>query len=374
MEHGITRSKLIERTGVTRRKLEYLDDMGILSPIERNNGTYNLYDEDAEITIRELQLLEECDFRLAEIKKILALPEAERIETIQEQIPVLEEKIRHLNNVIIFARSLSLSGNTGAMFFLDMGEPFDIDSIIHDIYKCYDGSPRFDSINKLIHSIPKDQWRIIWKDCDTIVRKYAGFIRDYPKDTSVKREELEKDIRDFISRYLFDCHSYDLVIIIMWIDKYPSIAKHLDKIGGSGCSKNIRKILQDCLNDCVSNIDKAGEETVVEKALNILEGLFVKNNLPDDISSFEKIDLDDPMLQEFIAGIEKKIYDHSSIFDLISAYNLMTYYLKGIVRTDDDDEEKESFEIITGFFKKAITHYLSERSNQDGPIQPQKTE
>lgn len=82
-------------SGVSRRTLQYYDDEGIL-PVIRSEENYRLYDEMALEKLWKILWYKEMGFKLNEIKAMLALPEKEIENHLEQKIETIGMKMRDL--------------------------------------------------------------------------------------------------------------------------------------------------------------------------------------------------------------------------------------------------------------------------------------
>ena len=83
-------------TGVSIRTLQYYDKIGLLSPAERTEAGYRLYDDAALERLGQILLFRELEFPLAEIRDILDAPDFDRDLALRQQIDLLTLKKERL--------------------------------------------------------------------------------------------------------------------------------------------------------------------------------------------------------------------------------------------------------------------------------------
>jgi DNA-binding transcriptional MerR regulator len=96
---------LAKRTGKTVRALHLYEEHGLLSPAQRSNGGYRLYNRESELRVRWIDKLQQMGFSLSDIKQIVAhveagasAPEAmHRVrEIFREKLAETREQVRRL--------------------------------------------------------------------------------------------------------------------------------------------------------------------------------------------------------------------------------------------------------------------------------------
>jgi DNA-binding transcriptional MerR regulator len=100
-------SKLI---GVSKRTLQYYDEIGLLSPTEYTESGYRLYDDVALEKLWRILLLKELGYQLNDIKKIMDDPTFDLRESIGKHIKILTKKKERLENLIGYANAIKFTG------------------------------------------------------------------------------------------------------------------------------------------------------------------------------------------------------------------------------------------------------------------------
>lgn len=102
----MTVKQVSELTGVSVRTLQYYDDIGLLSPSERTEAGYRLYEKEQLATLQEILLFRELEFPLKEIKAILDSPAHDKETALQQQVELLTLKKERLKGLIRLAEEL----------------------------------------------------------------------------------------------------------------------------------------------------------------------------------------------------------------------------------------------------------------------------
>ena len=112
----MTVKEVSDRTGVSIRTLQYYDRIGLLSPAERTEAGYRLYDDEAIRRLSEILLFRELEFPLKDIRRILESPDYDREKALWQQITLLELKKERLENLILYAREIRSTGGETMRF------------------------------------------------------------------------------------------------------------------------------------------------------------------------------------------------------------------------------------------------------------------
>jgi len=96
--------------GVSKRTLQYYDEIGLLSPTEYTESGYRLYDDAAVEKLWRILLMRELGYQLNDIKKIMDSQNFDLRDSIGKHIEILTKKKERLENLIGYARIIKFSG------------------------------------------------------------------------------------------------------------------------------------------------------------------------------------------------------------------------------------------------------------------------
>lgn len=93
-------------SGVTIRTLQYYDKINLLNPSKgRKENNYRVYTDDDLNKLQLILFYKELDFPLEEIKKIISINNFNLIESLENQIKLLEEKQKRVERIHILAKT-----------------------------------------------------------------------------------------------------------------------------------------------------------------------------------------------------------------------------------------------------------------------------
>ena len=95
-----------ELSGVSIRTLQYYDRIGLLSPADRTEAGYRLYDNAALEKLQQILLFRELQFPLKEIMEIVNRTDFDRSKALEQQIELLRLKKEHIENLINLAEGI----------------------------------------------------------------------------------------------------------------------------------------------------------------------------------------------------------------------------------------------------------------------------
>ena len=106
----MTVNEVSKLTGVSIRALQYYDRIGLLSPSQRTEAGYRLYDDTALERLQQILLFRELEFPLGDIRAILEAPDFDRDKALGQQIELLELRIQRLEALVGLAREIREKG------------------------------------------------------------------------------------------------------------------------------------------------------------------------------------------------------------------------------------------------------------------------
>lgn len=92
--------ELAKRTGITVRTLHHYDSLGLLSPSERSEAGYRLYNRDDIVRLHRIQALRRLNLSLQEIAGLIDTQGLELDFVIRQQICNLEQQIRQQQELL----------------------------------------------------------------------------------------------------------------------------------------------------------------------------------------------------------------------------------------------------------------------------------
>ncbi len=191
-------SEFSKKTNLTKRSLQYYDEIGLLVPDKLANG-YREYNDNQLGIVENIMFLKELDYSLEDIKTLLNRG-IDKNYLIEKQIEYLEDQIVHIRRKIDSIRKKRRG---------------DIQMNIDNIKKKYqkEVEDRWGKTNEYKQSIKrtekytKEDWDRITIEQETIYNKMAAY-DDFKSDEIGK---LVNKWQNHISKYYYDCSDTVLV-------------------------------------------------------------------------------------------------------------------------------------------------------------------
>lgn len=86
--------------GVSRRTLQYYDEIGLLKPASVGKNRYRYYDKEALLRLQQILYFREMDFSLNEIKKMMERPDYDQLEMMKAHRAALQKRVGRLNKLL----------------------------------------------------------------------------------------------------------------------------------------------------------------------------------------------------------------------------------------------------------------------------------
>ena len=106
----LTVGEVSRLSGVSVRTLHHYDRIGLLHPAEITEAGYRLYGEAELERLQQILFFRELEFPLQDIGRILNSGSFDRNKALDQQIALLEMKKEHLENLLLYARGIRMTG------------------------------------------------------------------------------------------------------------------------------------------------------------------------------------------------------------------------------------------------------------------------
>lgn len=210
-------------TGVSVRTLHHYDAIGLLKPSQVTQAGYRLYDEAALERLSMILAFRELGFPLKEIQSILDAPDYHRNRVLEQQIALLEGKIRHLQNRVDFARGIKLMG-VNDMDFANF-KPNELDDYSARAKALYGKTAAYQEFEEKEKGRTREQTKVLGKDIMDFFVRLGALRQEDPGSEAV--QSWVKELQAFFTAHFYNCT--------------PQILKGLGEIyaGGGSMTENI---------------------------------------------------------------------------------------------------------------------------------------
>lgn len=242
-------SEVSRLTGVSKRTLQYYDQIGLLKPARCTEAGYRFYDDHSLERLQQILLYRELEFPLREIKRILESADFDRNRALEQQIELLARKKEHLENLIQFARGLYGIGVKNMDF-----SAFDtrrIDEYTQQARESWGNTKEYREFEQKQKGRTPQEDEALEAEIMQLFAAFgnlrSGNCEDAPAQAMV--QELQK----YISEHFYQCSNQVLAGLGKMYAGGGSMTENIDAVGGSGTADFIARAIA-CY--CANNREK----------------------------------------------------------------------------------------------------------------------
>lgn len=266
----MTVKQVSELTGVSVRTLQYYDDIGLLSPSERTEAGYRLYEEEQLATLQEILLFRELEFPLKDIKAILDSPAHDKEKALRQQVELLTLKKERLEELIRLADDLRIAQDKNArtknstrerkttMDFkaFDNAKLEEYKKRAREQYSDTDAYKEYEA--KSAGRTSEDE-QVFAKEFMAIFARFGALLQDSadsdaagdhaeassPADpTSPTAQALVQKLRDYITEHFYNCTPEILAGLGKMYAADGEFKENIDAAGGPGTAEFASKAIE----------------------------------------------------------------------------------------------------------------------------------
>ena len=228
-----TVNEVSKLTGVSIRTLQYYDKIGLLTPSQRTEAGYRLYDDTALERLQQILLFRELEFPLEDIKAIIDAPDFDQDKALEQQIQLLTLKKQRLEAIIGLAREIKNKGELQMDF-----NAFDTKAIEEYAARA---KAEWGSTKEYAEYEEKSKGRTLQEEKDKaneLMSIFAEFgrLRGMAVDSEEVRAEVKK-LQDCISENYYSCSNVMLASLGQMYTANDEFRQNIDKAGGEGTAE-----------------------------------------------------------------------------------------------------------------------------------------
>jgi DNA-binding transcriptional MerR regulator len=195
--------------GVSVRTLHHYDDIGLVSPARRSEAGYRLYGPDDVERLQEVLFFRELGFPLADIRRRIEEPGADRAAVLARQRRLLERRAVRVAAMIAAVDAAIEARRRGTtMTNEEMLEVFgDFDPAEHaaEAEQRWGDTEAYRESARRTARYTKDDWERMGRESAEIDAAFAGLMEaGVPPDAPEAREAAERH-RSHISKWFYEC-------------------------------------------------------------------------------------------------------------------------------------------------------------------------
>jgi len=222
-------------SGVSVRTLHYYDSIGLLSPSERTEKGYRLYDDSAIEKLQLILLFRELEFSLSEIKKILYSDNFDIYTALSQQVKLLKLKREHFDKLILFAEQI-INKEDKYMDFtaFDKTEIKNCEKEVMDKWGNTEEYKEYSTKNKNKNDFDNGLMQIFTE---------FGKVKDLSPDSNTAFKLVNK-LKQYITDNYYACKKEVLFRLGQMYVADERFKNNIDKAGGNGTSEFVCKAIE----------------------------------------------------------------------------------------------------------------------------------
>lgn len=227
-------------SGVSKRTLQYYDQIGLLRPAQHSPSGYRLYDDASLERLQQILLYRELAFSLKEIQTILDSADYERNKALEQQINLLTMKKEHLENLITLARGLQMIG----VKYMDFSA-FDtrkIDQYAQQAKEAWGKTAEYREFEEKQKGRSQEEDQQIGRDFEKLFVQFGELKHLLPQDPAVQAQV--ETLRSFITRHFYQCSVKVLAGLGRMYAGGGSMQQNIDAMGGEGTADFAAKAIE----------------------------------------------------------------------------------------------------------------------------------
>lgn len=215
-------------THVSIRTLRHYDKIGLLRPTHITEAGYRQYDGAALQRLHTILLFRELEFSLTDIQRIIDAPDFDPTDALEQQITLLTMRREHIDNLILMARGLKLTGVKHMDFSaFDTRKIDDYAAQAKAAWGKTDAWREFESRGK---SAEDNQ-----QSGEQLMALFTEFGKRRDIDpASDEAQVMVKQLQDFITANFYTCTTPILRGMADMYDGGGDFTRSIDKAGGEG--------------------------------------------------------------------------------------------------------------------------------------------
>lgn len=227
-------------TGVSIRTLHYYDKIGLLPPSGKTEKGYRLYDDTDLERLQQILLFRELQFPLKDISRILDSPDFDRNRALEQQITLLELQKEHLENLILLARGIKMTGVRNLDF-----SAFDtkkIDEYSKAAKENWGHTKEWREFEEKSKDRTKEDNHKINVEFMEIFKEFGQMLELSPEDSRV--QDQVKKLQDYITEHFYTCSKEILYGLGQMYAGGGSMTENIDRAGGNGTAQFAAKAVE----------------------------------------------------------------------------------------------------------------------------------
>ena len=244
----MTVSQVSRLTGVSVRTLHHYDRIGLLRPAEVTEAGYRLYGENELERLQQILFFRELEFPLQDIGKIINSSSFDRNKALDQQIELLEMKKEHLENLLLYARGIRMTGVKHMDF-----KAFDttkMDEYAREAKQQWGKTEAYKEFEEKTKDWTEDTAVSIADRMMAIFSEFGQLMSNGTAPEAEDAQALVRKLRSFITDHMYNCTPQILSGLGKMYTADGRFAENIDKAGGVGCADFAGKAIEVYCRNC----------------------------------------------------------------------------------------------------------------------------
>ena len=244
----MTVSQVSRLTGVSVRTLHHYDRIGLLRPAEVTDAGYRLYGEHELERLQQILFFRELEFPLQDIGKIINSSSFDRNKALDQQIELLEMKKEHLENLLLYARGIRMTGVKHMDF-----KVFDtrkMDEYAREAKQQWGKTEAYKEFEEKSKDWTEDTAGCIAAEMMSIFAEFGRIMSNGVASGSDDAQALVQKLRDYITEHFYNCTPQILAGLGKMYTGDGRFAENIDKAGGVGTADFAGKAIAVYCRNC----------------------------------------------------------------------------------------------------------------------------
>ena len=234
-----TVNEVSKLTGVSVRTLHYYDSIGLLKPTKTTDTGYRLYDDTALRRLQNILMFRELQFPLKEIKVILDSEGFDPNEALEQQINLLELQLKHIKELICFARKIQ-KGDMKEMEFQAFSKK-EINQYAAEAKEKWGSSKAYKEYEKKTRGQTDEEMK---QTTEKLLNLFAkiGSLKHLPPTEEQVQQKISA-LQTFITENYYNCSDDILNGLGKMYVSDERMTCTVDKAGGEGTAKFVKQAI-----------------------------------------------------------------------------------------------------------------------------------
>lgn len=252
MKEKMTVSQVSRISGVSIRTLHHYDRIGLLQPAEVTEAGYRLYGEAELERLQQILFFRELEFPLQDIGRIINSSSFDRNRALDQQIKLLEMKKEHLENLLLYARGIRMTGVKHMDF-----KAFDttkMDEYTREAKAQWGKTEAYIEFEEKSKDWTEETAGSIAAEMMSIFAEFGRIMskggENGAKPEGAEAQALVQKLRSYITEHFYNCTPQILAGLGKMYTGDGRFAENIDKAGGVGTADFAGKAIAEYCRTC----------------------------------------------------------------------------------------------------------------------------